>query len=162
MNSAMKQLILIFSLCFLGGALQAQPGGRPQQRAERKEMRQERFAKIKAARQAYITEELELTEKEGKAFFPVFWSYEDKLRQRGAGAMEKNYKNTDLTEGEALEILHGHRARRQASLNLNIEAEEAYLKVLPSHKVILLPEVERKFRKLLWERTRDARKGRRN
>jgi hypothetical protein len=161
MNSAMKQLILIFFLCHFGGALPAQPGNRPQS-TDRKELRQERFAKIKAARQAYITEELELTEKEGKAFFPVFWSYEEKLKQRGAGGKEKEFKNTDLTEGEALEILHSHRARRQASLNMNMEAEEAYLKVLPARKVILLPEVERKFRKLLWERTREIRKGRRN
>ena len=84
------------------------------------------------------------------------------MKQRGEPGKEKGYKNTDFTEDEALEILHGHRARRQASLNLNIEAEEAYLKVLPAHKVILLPEVERRFRKLLWERTKEVRKGRRN
>lgn len=68
----------------------------------------------------------------------------------------------DLTEAEALEILRNHRARRQAALNMILEAEEAYLKVLPARKVILLPEVERKFRKLLWERTNEIRKGRRN
>ena len=161
MNSAMKQLIFILFLCLFGGAIQAQPGNHPQ-RTERKELRPERFAKIKAARQAYITEELELTEKEGKAFFPVFWSYEEKLKQSSAGSKEKAFKNTVLTEGEALEILHSHRARRQASLNMHMEAEEAYLKVLPARKVILLPEVERTFRKLLWERTREIRKGRRN
>lgn len=157
----MKQLIFIFFLCLFGGALQAQPGNRPQ-KGERKELRKERFTKIKAARQAYITEELELTEKEGQSFFPVFWSYDEKLRQKRAGTKEKEFKNVDLTEAEALEILRNHRARRQAALNMILEAEEAYLKVLPARKVILLPEVERKFRKLLWERTNEIRKGRRN
>lgn len=161
MNNAMKQLIFIFFLCLFGGALQAQPGNRAQ-RTERKELRQERFAKIKAARQAYITEELELTEKEGESFFPVFWSYEEKLKLRRVGGKEKEFKNADLTEKEALEILRSHRARRQAALEMNLEAEEAYLKVLPARKVILLPEVEMKFRKLLWERTREIKKGRRN
>jgi hypothetical protein len=157
----MKQLILVFSLCLLGSALQAQPGSRPQ-KGERKELREQRFAKIKAARQAYITEELTLTSKEIEAFFPVFWSFDEKLKKRGGPAKEKDFKNTDLSEGEALEILRAHRARRQAALKMNIEAEEAYLKVLPARKVILLPEVERKFRKLLWERTKEIRQGRRN
>jgi hypothetical protein len=157
----MKQLILFFSLCLFGGALQAQPGSRPE-RADRKELWGERFAKIKAARQAYITEELELTDKETKVFFPVFWSYNEKLKQGGDPGKTEDVKKTNLSEGEALEVLHGHRAQRQASLNLKIEAEEAYLKVLPARKVVLLPEVENQFRKLLWERTREVRKGRRN
>lgn len=161
MNSAMKQLILLLFLSLFGGALQAQPGSQPN-RGERKDLREERFAKIKAARQAYIAEELELTEKEAKVFFPVFWSYEEKLKQGGVRAFERDFQKTDLTEAEALEILRGHRARRQAALDLNIAAEEAYLKVLPAKKVILLPEVEKKFRKLLWERTKEIRKARRN
>ncbi|WP_026231574.1 hypothetical protein [Neolewinella persica] len=157
----MKQLIFVFLLCLVSVAAQAQPGNRPNG-ADRKELREERFAKIKAARQAYITEELELTNKEADAFFPVFWSYDERLKQEGTRNKERDFAPADLTEGEALKILRDHQARRQASLNLSIEAEDAFLKVLPARKIIQLPEVERKFRKLLWERTREIRKSRRN
>jgi hypothetical protein len=163
MNNAMKQLIFVILLCLVSVATQAQPGARLD-KGERKEMREERFAKIKAARQAYITEELELTNKEAEAFFPVFWSYDEKLRK---GTFRNKYngkdlKDADLTEAEALEVLRGHQTYRQESLNQIFEAEEAFLKVLPASKVIQLPEVEKKFRKLLWERTREVQKNRRN
>jgi len=157
----MKQLVFVILLCLVSVTAQAQPGNRTD-RGERKEMREERFAKIKAARQAYIREELKLTNKEASAFFPVFWSYEEKLKQRGPRNLNIGTDQKDLSEAEALEVLRGHQARRQASLNLNIEAEEAFLKVLPARKVILLPEVEKKFRKLLWERTRNFRQRRNN
>lgn len=159
----MKQLFFVFLLFLVSVSVQAQPGNRPGN-GDRKEMREERFAKIKAARQAYITEELELTKKEAAAFFPVFWAYDEKLKQ---GTFRSQYKgkggkDTELTEAEALEVLRGHQTHRQESLNQIFEAEEAFLKVLPARKVIQLPEVEKRFRKLLWERTREVRKSRRN
>jgi hypothetical protein len=159
----MKQLFFVFLLCLVSVSVQAQPGSRPGN-GDRKEMREERFAKIKAARQAYITEELELTKKEAEAFFPVFWSYDEKLKQGRFRSKykSKGLKDTDLTEAEALEVLRGHQTHRQESLNQIFEAEEAFLKVLPARKVIQLPEVEKRFRKLLWERTREVRKTRRN
>jgi hypothetical protein len=37
---------------------------------------------------------------------------------------------------------------------LSLEAENKYLEILPATKVLRLPDVEREFRKKLWERTR--------
>lgn len=157
----MKQLICLFLLCFATLQVQAQPGAGFK---ERLEARGERFAKIKEAREAFIAEQLALTPKQAAAFFPVFWSYEEQLRDglprrdRSASAAPEK----PLTEAEALAQLRADRQRRQQMLDLKTKAEEDFIKIIPASKVIRLPEVEKEFRQRLWERTRQAKERMRN
>lgn len=150
----MKQLIILFLLSFTALQLSAQPGAGFK---ERLEARGERFAKIKAAREAYIAEQLELTPRQSEAFFPVFWSYEEKMHD---GMPRRDRKESDpmpsLTEAQALAQLRRQQTQRQQLLDLKTEAEEAFLKIIPASKVIRLPEVEKEFRQLLWERAKQA------
>lgn len=141
----------------------AQPGHDGHKRGDRAEQRvgpgqrAERFARIKAARQAYITEELELTEKQATAFFPVYWGYDKRMNEnkRDAGPRIRPEGKTEiLTEAQARTKLLQRRAHRQQMLTLSLEAEDKYLKLLPATKVIRLPEVEREFRRKLWDRAR--------
>ncbi len=161
----MTKLLLIFFV-FCSSATFAQPGHAPHNRGDRSEQLSpeqdaKRFARIKAARQAYIAEELELTPAESEAFFPVYWDYEKRLKERKDsnpfhGRLGSN--TTELTEKEARAKLLQRRATRQQILTLSLEAEDQFLKIIPANKVIRLPEIERAFRKKLWDRTR-KRKG---
>ncbi len=158
----MKQLILLLGLCLFSLTSQAQPGGRDGE--DRLEVRAERLERVKAARQAFIAEELALSAKEAAAFFPVFWRYEEKMRS-GMPRRERDKQQagrTDLTEAEALALMRSYRQHRQEMVDLKTEAENAFLKILPATKVIRLPEVEKAFRKRLWERAKGLREQRRN
>ncbi|MEL7161513.1 MAG: hypothetical protein AAFN92_12215 [Bacteroidota bacterium] len=153
-----KQIILFCLLLCASLTLLAQdvPGAR---------LSKEEHAKVRQARQAFITEKLELTEGEAAAFFPVFWEYEGRIRrQRRAsiGLGKRQYvADANLPEAEALKKLMDLRRERQALLDLHLEAEEKYLEVLPAAKVVWLEAVEKAFRERLWERLRERRKARR-
>lgn len=155
-----KLLFLLLLLC--STALAAQPGPNGPKRGDRTErmnpeQRGERFARIKAARQAFITEELELTTKQAEAFFPVYWDFEMRMAdgmKNGGPRNRQDQEPQKLTEKEARTNLLQRRTHRQQMLTLSLEAEDEFLKLLPATKVIRLPEVEREFRKKLWERTR--------
>lgn len=133
-------------------SIQAQPGARG-----------ERFEQIKAAREAFLKEQLALTSAESTAFFPTFWQYDAKVRKarRQAGMNRRNNPPDlgSLSEPEALELLRENRKRRQALLALEIEAQEAFLKILPARKVVLLYPAEKAFREKLLQRLRQRRGG---
>ncbi len=155
-----KLLFILFVFCTT--TIAAQPGRQDHKRGDhsertRAEQRTERFARIKAARQAFITEELELTPKQATAFFPVYWDYEQRMvngKKTPSHRERTMHATKDLTEKEARAELLQRRTRRQQMLALSLEAEEKYLQLIPATKVIRLPDVERAFRRKLWDRTR--------
>lgn len=153
--------ILLLLLLFCAAGLSAQPGHPNHERRDRPEkmtaeQRAERFAKIKTARQAYITEALELTPAEAAAFFPVYWDYDRRMAEgrRDGHRGRPGRKTRELTEKEARGELLQRRTQRQQMLTLSLEAEDAFLEILPATKVIHLPEAEREFRRKLWDRAR--------
>ncbi len=146
-------LLLVFTLGDL--AAQRLPGA-PPTRAEQAQNR------IHLARQAFITEKLGLTPTEVKAFFPLFWAYETRVREFKREAGWRNLRersSSTLTEAEALQHLRDERQRRQQLNKLMEEAEDKFLSVLPATKVVRLEEVEKEFRQQLWERTREWRRN---
>lgn len=158
-----KYLLLIFLLAFSNGSVFAQESTdrSRQQDADRHE-------RIKLARQAFITEELELTEKEATTFFPIFWDYQRQVdeikRERFHGRKKGGSKEEEmaaLSEQEAKEALLSFREERKKILALSIEVEDRYLTILPAKKVIRLELAERAFRKKLWEKLGEHR-GRKN
>ena len=146
-----KYLLAIFMLLTSFTAY-AQPGGRG-----------ERFEQIKEARETFLKEELALTTEESAAFFPVFWEYDLKVRQARRKAGIDRRKNAPdlgaLSEAEALALLRENRQRRQELLALEIEAQDAFLKILPARKVVLLPPAEKAFREKLLQRLQQRRGG---
>lgn len=102
-----------------------------------------------------MTEQLELTDTEVEAFFPLFWSYQDRMQEarRTGERLDRLTRETDtLTESEARERITANLQRLQLGLNLRREATEKYLTVLPAKKVIRINDVERSFRQQLRER----------
>ena len=157
----MNKLFLLLLLC--ATTLNAQPGhDGPPRHADRPEQNAERFARIKAARQAFITEELKLTSAQAEAFFPVYWAYDKRMkdgRKTGPHRGRPGESARKLTEAEARTELLQRRTHRQQMITLSLEAEDEFLKLLPATKVIRLPEIEREFRKKLWDRTRGHRRN---
>jgi hypothetical protein len=157
-----KLLLFLFILC--AAPLVAQPGHERGGHNERlsTEERADRFARIKAARQAFITEELELSKQQATSFFPVYWAYEKRMaRDRNEPRHGKTdiYATGKMTEAEARSELLQRRTRRQKMLALSLEAEDKYLELLPATKVIRLPETEKAFRRKLWDHTRKRKRN---
>lgn len=159
---------LLLPLLLVANLAIAQPGRPPrndgprQERTERgtPEQREARFARIRAAREAFLTEQLELTEKEATAFFPVYWAYDEKMREAKRTAFrgqKDSAKNETITEAEARTLLMKDRTLRQEMLTLRSQTEDKLLKIIPASKIIRIPEVEKAFREKLWERTRGRR-----
>jgi len=122
-----KLFLLLLPLLLTASFLAAQPDGPPNEgrppfeRADKPEQRGARFGQIRAARKAYLTEQLALTEEEAAAFFPVYWAFDEQTR-KAKRATNENYrnraKNGPLTEIEAQEVLLLDRTLRQEMLTL--------------------------------------------
>ena len=135
----------------------AQPGGQA-----RDDMRERRHERIRQARQAFITEQLELNEAEATAFFPVFWAYEEQreeIRKEGLrGRRSPDLNISEMTEAEAKAAILKLQQERKRIADLSIEAENKYLEILTAKKVLQLEVAERAFRKKLWDRMGHQRK----
>ena len=148
----MWKYVLIIFLSF--GTLSAQ--GQPGTRAER-------FDRIKEAREAFLREQLALSAEESEVFFPVFWRYDSRIRKGrrdfGLDQRENAFALDQLSEKEARELLLTNRKRKQEILALETEAEEAFLRILPARKVVLLHQAEKEFREKLLRRLKQQRRG---
>lgn len=153
----LKHLIILLALFATSTPILAQPGSSGEA---------DRFARIKAAKEAFLREELPLSEKEAAAFFPIYWRYEQELRGnrsgRGGRHGGRNAPEGQLTEAEAIDRLRVNRTRRREMMALQEKSEDAYLKILPATKVIRLHRVEREFREKLLRRLKHSRSGSRN
>ena len=153
-----KVAIIGLLLMFIGsGALMAQGAGKPT-----KEQREKRKAKMKEMKKAFIKVELELTDEEEKAFWPIYDKYEVKreaLRkeQRGLRKKYKGKKPSDLTDQEAEELITNEMEFRQKRLDLDKAFQEELKGVIPVQKVLLLYKAERKFKKQLLDRMKGRR-----
>ncbi len=124
-------------------------------------MREKRHERIHLARQAFITEQLALSEAEAAAFFPVFWAYEKQLeaiRKEGLHGRRSSEPVSEMTEAEAKAALRKLQGERKRITDLSIEAENKYMEILAAKKVLKLEAAERAFRKKLWDRMGNHRK----
>jgi hypothetical protein len=117
-----------------------------------------KYEKIEAQRIAFITQELNLTPDEAKAFWPVYNEYDAKRHE-----LKRAFKNTEnlhkpeiekLTEKEASQILDTQIIEAQKLLDLRKEYHAKFKSVLPAVKVLQLYDAEREFQKMLIERLR--------
>lgn len=123
-----------------------------------------RFERIRIAKEAFLREELALTEAEAARFFPVYWTYDAQLRRgrRHHGRSHGRTQQSTVAEADALAILERRREERRKMCDLQTEAEDAYLKILSPSKVLGLQRAEREFREKLLRRIKQSRAGRRN
>ena len=138
----MKKIIsVVLALVMAAGISQAQNNKQDQKKGN--DWRE----KVRAEQVAFITSELDLTESEAQAFWPV---YNDVQKQR-----REAFKNTaeaymELQKGldgkDVAALLDKYMNARKASEKIEADAVVRYKKVLPVNKVAKLLLSEEKFR----------------
>lgn len=127
---------------------------------------QEQMDKINEERRAYFTEELELTDQESKAFWPIYDDFQNrkmKLVEDERNTWSYAHKNAEnLSDQEILETLDKGYSLKVKQLELEREYyQEKFLEALPAKKVLKLGKVEWDFRRHLIRKLREERDGKR-
>lgn len=167
----MKTTNIFFALLaiFCLGSIAAQDGPPPPPPHENIERFRQAFPegreRIEAARQSFIKQELQLTDREAERFFPLLRKYDKAMRELnkkeyrefGLGRKGKE-KDKPMSEADALKRINDQLAHETAMLDLRKESVEAFLEVIPASKLVKLKRAEKKFRRKLMERIRQRRR----
>lgn len=137
----MKRIIsVLLTLTLLGSLAFAQ--GR-QNKKDGKDWRE----KMRAEQVAFLTSELDLTESEAQAFWPVYNEVQ-KQRREAFKASTQAYKalNKGIEGEEVNALLEAYLDAKKAAEAIETEAIARYKKVLPVNKVAKLIVAEENFR----------------
>lgn len=143
----MRVVIKCVVLILLAGSVYAQQG-RPMQR-------------IHAAKMAYISDRLRLTESQSAQFLPVYREYEEELRGIRRPYKEK-YKLQAAEEGsgaQAWQYLEDDLDYQQDVIALKRKYNDRFLKVLSAQQVADMYVAEREFKRVLMKRLEERRGG---
>ncbi|NCO62607.1 MAG: hypothetical protein GW839_03385 [Flavobacteriales bacterium] len=115
--------------------------------------------KIKTLKIAYITEKLDLTEKEAQQFWPVYNAFEeDYFKLKRESYEGRNDIDFDtLNEEEAVVILKRMRSFEQKRMTLKSDFIDHLTKILSAKKIILLEKVEDDFKHKMFEEFKSRR-----
>ena len=116
--------------------------------------------KIRTLKIAYITEKLNLTEKEAQQFWPIYNSFEDNFMKLRRQPYEKR-KRVDLqniSDKDAEALLNEIRSVENKKHDLKEKFIDDLLKVIPAKKIILLNKVEDDFKHKMFEEFRNRRR----
>lgn len=138
--------LIILSL-FMTSLLFAQPG-------ENWEKGKDRVESLKIA---FITKELALTPQESQAFWPVYNQHQEKEKARRKEMRPE--KMEGISEDQARVILDEMMSNIDAEASLKKEFLQQLRPILPAHKIIRLPHIEREFKAKLMKEVRDRRGG---
>lgn len=109
--------------------------------------------KIKTLKIAYITEKLNLSEKEAQKFWPIYNNFEEensRLRKEAYEARKKINFET-ITEEEAKQILKEWRLNDNKRQELENDYINNLTKVISAKKTILLHRIEDDFKRKMFE-----------
>jgi len=120
----------------------------------------EQIEKFKEERKAYFTEQLELSDSEAKAFWPLYDDFQNrkmKLVEDERNTWSYAHKNAEnLSDMEILETLNKGYSLKEKQLELEREYyQEKFLDALPAKKVLKLGKVEWDFRRHLLRKLRE-------
>jgi predicted outer membrane protein len=111
--------------------------------------------KIRADKKLVVATNMELTESEAKAFWPIYDEYQkdlQKLNQRLANLLESyadDFRKKSLTDDKAKKLINEATAIDQAEANLKTTYAPKLSKVLPVRKVVRYLQVENKIRAVI-------------
>lgn len=121
--------------------------------------------RVKAYKIAYMTDELNLTEKEAEKFWPIYNAHEQlisKLRTKEMKTIKSSgldiYKPQEINESDAEKIVNSVMELRQKTYLENQVYFKKLKKFLPYTKILKLQIAEKEFRKTLFENLRKRRK----
>lgn len=109
--------------------------------------------KIEAMKIGFMTKELELTEQQAQAFWPIYNKYEEEkkaLRKSIFGDAKKgDIVISELSNEEAEKMINNYLMFKTKDLDLTKKYVEEYKKVLSTKQVAKLLASEEKFKKML-------------
>ena len=147
-TSFMKTIIVAATLLWLCGAATAASEQEKSSTANMEILRD----KIRADRKLLVAENMELTESEAKAFWPIYEQYQndlDKINQRIASLLDSyadDYRNKSMTDDKAKKLIDEALAIDKAEADMKSGYAPKFTKVLPARKVMRYLQVENKIR----------------
>ena len=142
----MKKIISVFSALVLMGAIAF---AQPQQHGKKGSHKggEEWSEKVRAEQVAFITSELDLTEAEAQAFWPVYNDVQKQRREAFQACAEATKALQEGVEGtDVAKLLDQYLDCKKAVEKVEADALPRYKKVLPVEKVAKLLLAEEKFR----------------
>jgi Mg/Co/Ni transporter MgtE len=109
--------------------------------------------KIKALKIAFITEKLNLSEKEAQQFWPIYNSYQEDMStlKRQAYNTRKNIDINAISDDEATQILKEMRINDNKRQALENEFIDKLSKVISAKKIIQIHKLEDDFKRKMFE-----------
>lgn len=152
----MKKIIFVFAILLLNVSLYAQ--------FEEASLDPATESRIEAQRVAYITNQLELTPEESQKFWPVFNQLKSEIKElKKSNRKSKKDINLDsLSDQEIEELLNAQFDFEIKEIELKRSYFQKFKTILPIKKVAKLAMVDRAFKKEIFKRFREERKGRRH
>ena len=118
--------------------------------------------KIKADKKLVVAANMDLTESEGKGFWPIYDDYQKDLHKinERLGTLLKgyaaDYNNKTLTDEKAKKLIDEYLAIEQDELKLQSSYVTRLSKVLPETKVVRYLQIENKIRAVVRYELADA------
>lgn len=120
--------------------------------------------KMKELHEAFVSDRLDLTEKEKKAFIPIFRQMKEeekammeKMRTE-IKALRKKEKKGTLAETEANKLLDKILERKEQKIAVHKKYLNKMRAVLPAAKLVKLEQADRRFRGEVMSRFKDEKK----
>jgi len=111
--------------------------------------------KIRADKKLVVASNMELTESEAKAFWPIYEQYQkdlQKINQRMASLLDSyvdDFRKKSLTDDKAKKLINEAVAIDKAEADLKSTYAPKLSKVLPTRKVLRYLQIENKIRALV-------------
>ncbi|AUP80796.1 sensor of ECF-type sigma factor [Flavivirga eckloniae] len=115
--------------------------------------------RLKALKVSFITEKLDLTEKEAQKFWPVYNDYEkvtSKIRHQDIRNIRREIRSSiaTLTDKRAKELITELNEAESILHKQRMELSAKLLEIIPPKKIILLKIAEDDFKRKMLERFR--------
>ena len=115
--------------------------------------------RIKAAKVAYITDQLQLTVEESQQFWPLYNEMESRIQEVKKSAKASG-KIELMNDAELEQHLMNNLNARKEEAEIHIEYYDKLRAVLPIRKLAMLPEAEKEFRKVVLQKMQEERRKR--
>jgi len=122
-------------------------------------MKREKSEEMKAQRKKFFEKELQFSEAESKAFWPIFESHQEEMKQ--IKDRKNRVKLELMSDAEAEAHLNEHFEREEKILASRKKLVQSLKGKIGVRKIALLPQVERKFKKELLRYYRGKKGGER-
>lgn len=121
--------------------------------------------RMEAMKVGFLTDKLNLTSEEAKAFWPVYNQYSDELEQLRKNRRDKMIDNrrniNEMSDSEIEKAVDGEIIFRQSELEVLKKYHPQFKKILPIKKVGQLYRAEDDFKRKLLEMIKERREDRR-